>query len=233
MAVLFPAIDLLNGRVVRLTKGEKCSAKEYGHAIDFARYFEDCGAEWLHIVDLDGAFEGSPRNIETIENIARETKLKIQVGGGIRSEETIQYYMKAGVYRVILGSAAIQNVKWALDMAAQYPVAISIDAKEGQVATHGWLNVSSMRASEFASTLKGSCVQALICTDIQQDGMLVGINFDFTEQIAESSEIFTIASGGFSGHHDLKRLHNYPKVGGIIIGKAFYEGKVDFKNIKF
>lgn len=233
MAILFPAIDLLNGKAVRLTKGAKHSAKEYGCVLEFAKYFEDCGAKWLHIVDLDGAFEGSPRNLQLIENIAKKTQLQIQVGGGIRNQDTIQHYIDVGVCRVILGSAAIQNTEWAIDMAKKYPIAISIDSKNGQIATHGWLNISHMSAIEFASIFKESCVQALICTDIQQDGMLTGINFDFTEKIAESSGIFTIASGGFSGQEDLDRLHNYPKVGGIIIGKAFYEGKVDFKNIKF
>lgn len=233
MAILFPAIDLLNGKAVRLTKGAKQSAKEYGCALEFAKYFEDCGAEWLHVVDLDGAFEGSPRNIQTIENIAKTTRLKIQVGGGIRNQESIEHYINVGVYRVILGSAAMQNMEWAINMAKQYPIAISIDAKNGQVATHGWINVSEMKASEFASMLNGSCIQALICTDIQQDGMLTGINFAFTEEIAKSSEIFTIASGGFSGQQDLDKLHNYPKIGGVIIGKAFYERKIDFKNIRF
>lgn len=233
MAILFPAIDLLNGKAVRLTKGEKHSAKEYGYALDFAKYFEDCGAKWLHIVDLDGAFDGSPKNLHTIENITKATQLQIQIGGGIRNEETIRQYMEVGVSRVILGSAAMQNVEWSINMSSQYPIAISIDAKNGYIATHGWLNVSTMKAIEFAAMFNDSCVQALICTDIQQDGMLTGINFDFTENIAESSGIFTIASGGFSGQEDFDKLHNYPNVGGIIIGKAFYEGKVDFKNIKF
>ncbi len=233
MAVLFPAIDLLNTKAVRLTKGEKQSAKEYGCAFEFAKYFEECGATWLHIVDLDGAFEGSPKNLRIIEDIVKKTKLQIQVGGGIRTEETIQSYIDIGVSRVILGSAALYNTEWAIIMAEKYPIAISIDANNGQIATHGWANISQMKANEFASQLKGTCVQAIICTDIQQDGMLSGINFAFTEEIAESSGIFTIASGGFSGQQDLDKLHNYPKISGIIIGKAFYEGKVDLKNIKF
>ncbi|WP_281651003.1 1-(5-phosphoribosyl)-5-[(5-phosphoribosylamino)methylideneamino]imidazole-4-carboxamide isomerase [Helicobacter bilis] len=233
MAILFPAIDLLNGKAVRLTKGEKKSAKEYGNALDFAKYFEDCGAKWLHIVDLDGAFEGSPKNLSVIENIATETNLQIQVGGGIRTEDTITNYLNAGVCRTILGSIALQNLNWTILMAEKYPIALSIDSKDGNIATHGWVNVSEIKAIDFAAKLKGSSVQAIVCTDIQQDGMLSGINFALTEEIAEISGIFTIASGGFSGQKDLDMLHNYPKVGGVIIGKAFYEGKLDFKNVKF
>lgn len=233
MAILFPAIDLLGGKAVRLTKGEKKSAKEYGNALDFAKYFEDCGAKWLHIVDLDGAFEGSPKNLSVIENIASTTKLQIQVGGGIRTEDTIKNYLNAGVCRTILGSIALQNLNWTILMAEKYPIALSIDSKDGNIATHGWVNVSEIKAIDFAAKLKGSSVQAIVCTDIQQDGMLSGINFALTEEIAEISGIFTIASGGFSGQKDLDMLHNYPKVGGVIIGKAFYEGKLDFKNVKF
>ncbi len=233
MAILFPAIDLLGGKAVRLTKGEKKSAKEYGNALDFAKYFEDCGAKWLHVVDLDGAFEGSPKNLGVIENIATKTNLQIQVGGGIRHEDTIKNYINVGVYRTILGSIALRNLDWTILMAEKYPIALSIDSKDGNVATHGWVNVSEIKAIEFAAKLKGSSVQAIVCTDIQQDGMLSGINFALTEEIAEVSGIFTIASGGFSGQKDLDMLHNYPKIDGVIIGKAFYEGKLDFKNIKF
>lgn len=233
MAILFPAIDLLNGKAVRLTKGEKSSVKEYGNALDFAKYFEDCGATWLHMVDLDGAFEGSPKNLSVIEHIATSTNLHIQVGGGIRDEETIKKYMNVGIQRAILGSVALQNPEWAILMAEKYPIALSIDSKDGKIATHGWVNVSDIKASEFVANLKCSNVQAIVCTDIQQDGMLSGINFALTEEIAEISGIFTIASGGFSGQRDLDMLHNYPKIGGVIIGKAFYEGKLDFKSIKF
>lgn len=233
MAILFPAIDLLNKKAVRLTKGEKKSVKEYGNALDFAKYFEDCGVKWLHVVDLDGAFDGSPKNLKIIEDIAISTKLKIQVGGGIRNEEAIKQYINVGVYRTILGSAALQNLEWAILMANKYPIAISIDSKNGNIATHGWVNTSDIKANDFVSNLKGSKVQAIICTDIKQDGMLSGINFALTEEISNISGICTIASGGFSGQKDLDMLHNYPKIGGIIIGKAFYEGKIDFKDIKF
>lgn len=233
MAILFPAIDLLNAKAVRLTKGAKQSAKEYGYALDFARYFEECGAKWLHIVDLDGAFEGSPRNLGIIEEIINATSLQIQVGGGIRTEEIIQRYINIGAHRVILGSAALQNVEWAISMAKKYPIALGIDAKNGLVATHGWNNMSSIDAKDFATRFQNTSVQAIICTDIQQDGMLSGINFAFTEDIAKASGIFTIASGGFSGEQDLELLQYYPNIGGIIIGKAFYEGKVNFKSIKF
>lgn len=230
---IFPAIDLLDSKAVRLTKGKKDSAKVYGAALDFAKFFEDCGARWIHIVDLDGAFNGSPRNLEVIESIANHTTLHIQVGGGIRDEDSIKRYLAIGVHRVILGSVALQNPQWSKDMSLKYPIAISIDSIDGMVATHGWVNVSSMEAVDFAKSFRGTDVRAIICTDISRDGLLSGMNFDLAGQIRESSGIYTIVSGGFSGIDDINNARLRNDIDAIIIGKAFYEGKIDFKTIRF
>ncbi|RDU66985.1 1-(5-phosphoribosyl)-5-[(5-phosphoribosylamino)methylideneamino]imidazole-4-carboxamide isomerase [Helicobacter didelphidarum] len=230
---IFPAIDLLDSKAVRLTKGDKSSAKIYGNALDFAKYFEDCGAKWLHVIDLDGAFEGSPRNLNTIESIVNNTSLRVQVGGGIRTEETIINYMRTGATRTILGSIAVQDSEWCKNMALQYPIAISIDSKHGKVATHGWVEVSQIDALSFVKRFANSQIEAIICTDINQDGLLSGMNLRLTQEIACASNIFTIASGGFSNIKELDEIKKYSQIGGVIIGKAFYEGIVDFKNIKF
>ncbi|STQ86941.1 1-(5-phosphoribosyl)-5-[(5-phosphoribosylamino)methylideneamino]imidazole-4-carboxamide isomerase [Helicobacter muridarum] len=230
---IFPAIDLLDSKAVRLVKGDIKSAKIYGNALDFAKYFEDCGAEWIHIVDLNGAFEGSPKNLSTIENIISDTSLKIQVGGGIRSEEYIIRYRNSGATRVILGSAALNNPNWAKDMANLYSIAISIDSRESKVATDGWVEDNDVSALDFAEKFRASCVEAIICTDISRDGLLSGINIELTCDIARRSGIFTIASGGFSGYHELEALCNCDEISAVIVGKAFYEKKLDFKNIRF
>ncbi|RDU72272.1 1-(5-phosphoribosyl)-5-[(5-phosphoribosylamino)methylideneamino]imidazole-4-carboxamide isomerase [Helicobacter aurati] len=230
---IFPAIDLLDSKAVRLTKGDIASTKVYGEACDFAKYFEDCGAKWIHIVDLNGAFEGSPKNLNTIERILRDTSLKIQIGGGIRNEEYIKRYKESGATRIILGSAALKDPFWAKDMASKYSIAISIDSRDSKVATSGWLENNDISALDFAGQFYNSDVEAIICTDIGRDGLLSGINVDLTCNIAKCSGIFTIASGGFSCAKELESLQYYSEISGLIIGKAFYEKKLDFKKLKF
>lgn len=226
---IIPAIDLKEGCAVRLSQGKMESAKiYYKNPLEVAKIFEDMGAQYLHIVDLDGAFCGKPQNKEAITNIAKNCTLKIEVGGGIRTEETIKEYLNLGVSRVILGSSALQNPSFAKQMAQKYPIVIGIDAKEGKVATEGWDKVGRILASEFAAEFKESAIEAIICTDISNDGMLGGININFTQEIAKSSGKFTLASGGLSGLEDLERLQ-YSKIDGVIVGKAFYEGKLDLK----
>lgn len=229
----FLAIDLLDSKAVRLSKGEKSSAKVYGDAIEFAKYFESCGVKWLHIVDLDGAFDGSPKNLNTIESIRNVTNLQVQVGGGIRDESAIKRYINIGVNRVILGSIAIKNPQLCIDLAAKYPLAISIDSKDGKVATHGWVDISKISATKFAESFKNSNIEAIICTDINKDGLLEGINWSLAEEIAKKSGKFIIASGGFSGIADLQKGQEYRDIGGVIIGRAFYENAIDLKKINF
>jgi phosphoribosylformimino-5-aminoimidazole carboxamide ribotide isomerase len=227
---IYPAIDLKANRAVRLTKGEMASAKVYAqNPADQAIAFEKMGAEWLHIVDLDGAFAGHPKNGESIEAIRAATAMKLQLGGGIRSEETIKAYLDLGIDRVILGSAAAKDPQWAIEMATRYPVVIGIDAVEGKVATAGWAEVGKETATAFAARFKNSAVQAVITTDVGRDGTLSGVNVDFTLSIKEAFCGPVIASGGVKDLADLKSLKATGRVDGAIVGKAFYEGRLDIK----
>ncbi len=225
---IYPAIDLKDGKAVRLFKGEMQSAKVYGEALDFAKSFEDMGAKFLHIVDLDGAMAGIPKNLTHIEKIIASTTLQVQVGGGIRDETRIKLYTQMSA-RVILGSIATENWDFVKTMAESYPVAVGIDSRNGKVATQGWVEESTLDSQTLATKFAGSKVQAIICTDINRDGALSGINIDWTENIAKSSGIYTIASGGFARLDELHTLDKSPYISGVIVGKAFYEGKINLK----
>lgn len=227
---ILPAIDLKDNHVVRLQKGELSKLTEYGKdPVEVAKFMEDQGAKWLHLVDLDGAFSGESKNFNVIEKIAKECSLNIEVGGGIRDETKIKAYINLGVKRVILGSIAAKKPDFAKDMADKYTIAVGIDAKDGKVATEGWTTTGELEAAEFAKLFKGSKVDAIICTDIAKDGMLAGVNIDFTRQIAKKSGIYTIASGGVKGLEDIMESKKHKEIGGIIIGKAFYEKRIDLK----
>lgn len=227
---ILPAIDLKNGFAVRLKKGEMNSAKIYSDKpCELAEKFADLGAKWLHIVDLDGAFAGEAKNAKTIEKIVKSTNLKIEVGGGIRDEERIKFYKNSGVSRFILGSAALKNPEFVKQMAKKYKIAVGIDAKNGFVATEGWAEVSNIKACELAKIYADAGVEAIICTDISKDGMLSGVNVKFSEEIAKSSGIKTIASGGVKDLSDIKALKQSGKIYGVIVGKAYYEGSIDLK----
>lgn len=235
MVEIFPAIDLKEGKVVRLYKGEMESAKIYGDATSFATKFEDMGAKWIHIVDLDGAFDGRPKNLEEISKIRQKTHLKIQLGGGIRDEMTIKKYADMGIDRLILGSIALENPSFAKEMASKYNIAVGIDSKEGKVALQGWAKIAQKEALELAQEFADSPIEALICTDIQRDGAFSGINLDLTLKLAQASGCFIIASGGLKDEQDIYNLdemfEKYGILGGVIIGKAYYEGRIDLEQI--
>ncbi|PAF44748.1 1-(5-phosphoribosyl)-5-[(5-phosphoribosylamino)methylideneamino]imidazole-4-carboxamide isomerase [Helicobacter sp. 11S02596-1] len=231
MLEIFPAIDLKEGKAVRLFQGEMASAKIYGEASEFAKKFEDLGAKWVHIVDLDGAFCGKPKNLAVIENIAKTCQLKIQLGGGIRDEDTIKTYTDMGIDRLILGSVAMKNPAFVKEMAKKYKIAVGIDSKNGKVAVDGWAKTGEIKDLELAEMFQNSDIDAIICTDISRDGALSGINVEWTLQMAKHSGCFCIASGGFKDKNDLYALEQGLKdnamCGGVIIGKAYYEGQVD------
>ena len=227
---ILPAIDLKDGKAVRLTKGIMESAKVYSdEPFHLARAFEEMGSDWLHIVDLNGAFAGNPENLEQIKKIRASTSLKIQLGGGIRDEATIERYMELGINRVILGTIAVKNPDFVRSVAKKFPVAVGIDAMDGFVAVEGWAEVSQMRATDLAKAFADSGVEAIITTDISRDGTLGGVNVDFTAEIAAASGVFTIASGGVKDIDDIKALKANGTIGGAIVGKAFYEGKLDLR----
>jgi len=227
---IYPAIDLKDGKAVRLTKGIMESAKVYSdEPYHLARAFEEMGSDWVHIVDLNGAFAGNPMNLDAIKKIREATSLKLQLGGGIRDEDTIKRYIDLGIERVILGTIATQNPEFVKSVAAKYNVVVGIDAHDGFVAVDGWAKTSELRATELARMFADSGVKAVITTDISRDGTLGGVNIGFTEEVAQAGGIETIASGGVKDIEDIKAVKNSPFIGGVIIGKAYYEGKLDLR----
>ncbi len=233
---ILPAIDLKDGKAVRLSKGLMESAKIYSdEPWQVAKRFEELGSEWVHLVDLNGAFAGSPQNLEQIKKIRENCNLKLELGGGIRDEETIKMYLELGVDRLILGSIAVKDPTFVKEMAAKYPIVVGIDVIDGMVAVEGWAEVSNMKATDLAREFANAGVEAIICTDVSRDGMMSGINVDFTLAIKEASGLETIASGGLRDMEDIRRLFE-AGIDGTIVGKAFYEGTLDleqaFKYVK-
>ncbi len=226
---ILPAIDLKDGKAVRLSKGLMESAKIYSdEPWQVAKRFEELGSEWVHLVDLNGAFAGEPKNLEQIKQIREHCNLKLELGGGIRDEETIKMYLDLGVDRLILGSVAVKDPQFVKDMAAKYPIVVGIDAIDGMVAVEGWAEVSDMKATDLAREFADAGVEAIICTDVGRDGMMTGVNVDFTVEIAKASGLETIASGGLK---DMTDIHALMEAGveGTIVGKAFYEGTLDLE----
>jgi len=229
---ILPAIDLKDGVAVRLTKGLMHSAKIYSNEPwVVAKKFEELGSKWLHLVDLNGAFAGEPKNLAQIEKIRNNCDLKLEIGGGIRDEETIKRYIDLGVDRVILGSIALKNPDFVKEMSQKYRVVVGIDAIDGYVAVEGWAEKSNMRATDLAKEFANIGVEAIICTDVGKDGTLSGVNVDFTLEIARASNIDTIASGGVKDLDDIKALLETQEVAGVIVGKAYYEGTLDLKEV--
>ncbi|MDY0123946.1 1-(5-phosphoribosyl)-5-[(5-phosphoribosylamino)methylideneamino]imidazole-4-carboxamide isomerase [Sulfurimonas sp.] len=225
---LYPAIDLKDGKAVRLTKGLMESAKIYSdEPWMLVKKFEEMGAEWVHLVDLNGAFAGEPKNLDQIIKIRENCSVKLELGGGIRDEATIKKMLDIGIDRVILGSIAVKDPQFVKDMAAKYPIAVGIDAIDGFVAVEGWGEVSSMRATDLARKFADAGVEAIICTDVGKDGTLGGVNVEFTLEIAKASGVSTIASGGVKDESDIEALIATNLVEGVIIGKAYYEGTLD------
>ena len=220
--LILPAIDLKDGKAVRLTKGLMDTAKIYSNEPwQVAKRFEELGSEWLHLVDLNGAFAGEPKNLEQIKKIIQNTELKVEIGGGIRDEDTIKMYLDLGVSRVILGSIAVKNPQFVQEMASKYPVAVGIDAKDGYVAVEGWAEVSQMKATDLAKEFADAGVEVTIATDISKDGMLCGVNIQLTQQIANASGVDTIASGGVKDINDIINCKENGHIAGVIVGKAF------------
>lgn len=227
---ILPAIDLKDGKAVRLTKGLMDSAKIYSDKPwEVAKRFEEMGSKWLHIVDLNGAFAGEPKNLKQIKKIREMTDMRIELGGGIRDVDTIKRYLDLGVDRLILGSVALRNADFVKDVARKYPIAVGIDAIDGYVAVEGWAEKSTMRATDLAKEFADAGVEVIICTDVGKDGTLSGVNLEFTLEIALSSGLDTIASGGVKDLSDIIKLKESEKISGVIVGKAFYEGTLNLQ----
>lgn len=230
--ILFPAIDILGGKCVRLERGDLTKPTIYNSdPLSQAREFESLGFEWLHVVDLDGAVHGKSINHSSIESILRATKLPVQIGGGVRDLPSIEYWTKRGAARVILGTVALVERDLVRTACERYPgrIAVSIDALNGQVATDGWKKVTNVSAVTLAQELKDLGISAIIYTDIGRDGVMKGINIEATLELVRAVDTPIIASGGLSSIADLQRLlsEDCKQLTGVIVGRAIYDGKID------
>ena len=230
--ILFPAIDLKNGEAVRLQQGDMARATVFNsEPAKQAKQFEDQGFEWLHLVDLDGAFAGKPVNALAVASILKAVKIPVQLGGGIRNIATVESWLSEGISRVIIGTAAVREPAFVKEAARKCPgkVAIGIDARGGKVAISGWAEETQLEAAEVAKLFEGAGVAALIYTDVERDGMLQGLNLDSTIALSESVSIPVIASGGFASINDVKALlqPRAKKLEGAIAGRALYDGRID------
>jgi phosphoribosylformimino-5-aminoimidazole carboxamide ribotide isomerase len=227
--ILYPAIDIYEGKVVRLKRGDYEQMTIYSNdPVSTALSFKESGATALHIVDLEGARDGKPANFEIIKQIASETNLFVQVGGGIRTSETIEKYLKAGIRRLILGTAAVSIPGFLQDMVNEFDeaIAVSADIKDGLVAIKGWTEVSDLDVFDFCDTVENFGVKTLICTDISKDGMQSGTNVGLYRLLRERLFIEIIASGGVSTINEIKILSEI-KINGTILGKSLYTGKIN------
>ena len=228
---LFPAIDLYDKKAVRLYKGDYNEMTVYSdNPIEIARDFENAGAKYIHIVDLEGAKDGTTPNIEIVKQIANETSLFCEIGGGIRNIETVDKYISAGVDRVILGTAAVTDQEFLKQALLKYgdKIAVGVDIKDGLVAIKGWIEKSQYSCFEFCEMMQSMGVMTLICTDISKDGAMKGTNRKLYKELSEKFNVNITASGGVSSLDDVKALSEL-NLYGAIIGKAYYIGAIDLK----
>ena len=230
--IVFPAIDLKAGQVVRLAEGDMDRATVYGdNPAAQAMLFAEAGAGHLHVVDLDGSFAGAARNREAVESIVAAFPGHVQLGGGIRKREDVEGWFDAGVSRVVMGSAALKDPEFVKDMAREFPggVVVAVDAKDGMVATEGWADVSDVPVIDLARRFEDAGVASLLFTDIGRDGLLKGVNLDATVDLARQVDIPVIARGGVKGLDDIHVLSLHAKDGieGVITGRALYDGRLD------
>lgn len=230
--ILFPAIDLKNGECVRLQQGDMARVTVFNtDPAAQARAFESQGFEYLHVVDLDGAFAGKPMNAQAVEGMLRSVTMPVQLGGGIRDLATLEAWLSKGIARVIIGTAAVRDPAFVKEAARKYQgrVAVGLDARDGNVAVEGWAETSQVTALEIARRFEDAGVAAIIFTDIARDGLLKGINWDATIALSESISIPVIASGGLGSIADIRMMLSprAKKLEGAIAGRALYDGRVD------
>ncbi|MBN9061467.1 MAG: 1-(5-phosphoribosyl)-5-[(5-phosphoribosylamino)methylideneamino]imidazole-4-carboxamide isomerase [Rhizobiales bacterium 65-9] len=230
--ILFPAIDLKEGRCVRLVRGDMAQATVFNDdPAAQAAAFERQGFAWLHVVDLDGAFAGKPMNATAIDAILKATKNPIQLGGGVRDMATVEAWLSRGVRRVIIGTAAVKNPAFVREAARAFPgrVAVGVDARDGFVAVEGWAAASTLHAHDLAKRFEDAGVAAVIFTDIDRDGVLAGVNWDATIALGDAVSIPVIASGGLASLDDIRKLASpeCARLEGAISGRALYDGRID------
>ena len=232
--IIIPAVDIKNGKCVRLSQGRLEDETIFSNdPAAMAQKWSQAGAELIHVVDLDGAFEKSPQNLDAIKNILNTVATPIQLGGGIRNERTVMTLLDMGVQRVIIGTEAIRNPEWVMHTARHFPgqVVVGIDARDGRVAIEGWTETTHIQAIDLAKRFEDCGVAAINFTDIHRDGMQTGPNIAETGRLAEAISIPVVASGGVATIEDIKNLLPLEPVGvsGVITGKALYSGTLDFK----
>ncbi|MCI0502799.1 MAG: 1-(5-phosphoribosyl)-5-[(5-phosphoribosylamino)methylideneamino]imidazole-4-carboxamide isomerase [Fusobacteria bacterium] len=229
--LIVPAIDMLNGECIRLYKGDYKQVTVYGDPVEIALKWQSIGAKLLHLVDLDGAEAGNPKNLEVVKKLVEVLDIPVELGGGIRSMETIRMYLDLGVSRVILGTAAVENKALVACAAAVYgeKIVVGIDAVGGMVKTKGWLEDTKLSAVDLAHEMRELGISRIIYTDIDRDGTLAGPNLQETENIARESNLRITASGGMSSLKDVKNVLKLEQYGvdEVILGKSIYEGKID------
>lgn len=230
--ILFPAIDLKEGRCVRLVQGDMDQATVFNDdPAAQAAIFESQGFEWLHVVDLDGAFAGKPMNAAAVEGILARIRLPVQLGGGIRDLKTVEAWLAKGVTRVIIGTAAVRDPDFVREASRKFPgkIAVGIDARDGFVAVEGWAETSTLSAEELGKRFEDAGVAAIIYTDIARDGILQGLNIPMTLALANAVSIPVIASGGLASISDIERLlqPDCAALAGAISGRALYDGRID------
>ena len=229
--IIFPAIDLYDKKAVRLLKGDYNQMTVYSeNPCEIAKDFEENGATHIHIVDLEGAKTGGTPNLETVKAIVGSTSLFCEIGGGIRSMETVDKYIDAGISRVILGTAAVENEEFVKECTNKYgdKIAVGVDIKDGYVAIKGWVEKSQFECFEFCEKMQSLGVKTLICTDISKDGAMMGTNHELYKKLSERFDIQIVASGGVSSIEDVKKLRELD-IYGAIIGKAYYTGAISIK----
>ncbi|MBX3307581.1 MAG: 1-(5-phosphoribosyl)-5-[(5-phosphoribosylamino)methylideneamino]imidazole-4-carboxamide isomerase [Nitrospira sp.] len=231
--LVIPAIDLKDGRCVRLRQGDMAAETVYSEDIvAVARNWQRCGAGLIHVVDLNGAVGGEPKNLPQIEAVRKAVTVDVQVGGGIRTIETVRRYLKAGVSRVVLGTAALTDRAFLEQACTEFPrqVVLGLDARDGKVAVKGWTAVSETKAIDLLREVRGLEIGAVIYTDIARDGMLNGPNLTALKEVVAFSAFPVIASGGISRVEDLLAVRSLgPQITGAIVGKALYDGKLDYQ----
>ncbi len=226
----YPAIDIKDGKFIRLKQGRLDEVTVYGdNPVEIAKKFSEAGAKWIHVVDIDGAFKGKSINQKVILDIKRNSKTKIQVGGGIRTQESASFYLNNGIDRVVLGTIALENPKIIEQLCESYPgrIAVGIDAKKGMVATEGWSKTSTIEVGKLSKLYENIGVSCVIFTDIEKDGLMEGVSLNQLKNLLKNTKLNVIASGGVSSLNDLKKLKSLDKKNliGVISGKAIYENK--------
>jgi phosphoribosylformimino-5-aminoimidazole carboxamide ribotide isomerase len=232
--IIYPAIDLQDGKCVRLTKGDFEQQTVYSRSpVEQAKAFEDIGFKFLHVVDLDRTIHKEKSNLKTIKEIIQNTGLKVQVGGGLRSKETIEEVIDLGVENAVMGTAAVNNPDLLIELAQKYKnkISVGLDVRDKMIALKGWKDQTEISCFDFLETIKNLPLKSIIFTDINKDGMKQGVNIEDTLKMAEGSNIPVTASGGVSSIEDIKTIKAKKKISGLVVGKAIYDGLIDLNEL--